>query len=176
LTWTYAENRVFPQSVVSGMVFIAVLWLLLGGMVKSLPPVIDRPGEQVNRSIIAAHFILIMIPLIAWIAPGLLETFSAPPRLAILVSRVLLALSAVALLASIYSFYGFYRWSPRYFTVTCHAVGIVVFLGTLRNIYGHMSSPEVFKTTIMLALAAYAVTLLITLAGAGFTSRGKRRA
>ena len=161
------ENILFSN--ITGMIiFIGVLWFFLTGSVIALPPMRYQKKYKLKWLPYAFHLGLALIIAVSFtifriaeseISVGALSTLTAP-----IMNYCYNGFTVIAFLITAYSFHGFYFMTPYYFAVSCHAIGVIVFLRRGMHLFGHVGTLDALNFDINMLFVIYAVSAIMAIA------------
>jgi len=175
----YQSNNVLRDSIIILVGFSAVLWFALGGTLSGAPPVSHSVSASrkwllpvghvfLVSAVTACYFFLRDIEM-KW--QSAMDVSSYGPIL----SNVILALGIAAAFVIVISIYGFYRLSPQYFTIICHAVGVIAYSFMSYSFLMRVNNPSDFSTSLIFILVIYGCSIVLTLLFALFIRTTSRR-
>lgn len=153
----YWVNQIVVN-IVSGIVlfvsFVVVLWFALGGTLRELPPVSCASRKSRKWIVSAFHVYLIASGIAGWLFIRQLLGFCSAGELdsAILVIDRLRIVLGIALTLAAFAVYGFFRFTPQYFTLVIHALGVVVYLTTALHILARTADPATYINAAALSM------------------------
>lgn len=160
--------NIFWHSIISMVLFIIVLWFTLGGTIHGLPPVSPLKGRLHKGIVIINHILLLCVVTIFHIFLSLLikEMFEDNVFINIdiqFIKNMWVLFMVIAFILAILSLYGFYRFTPQYFTIICHSIGVVAYLCSAYYIAKTLDSPEKIQSDVSSLLYVYAASVIITI-------------
>lgn len=164
----FQNINIFSESMISMILFIIILWFTLGGTIHKLPPISQLVKTVHKWIILANHFILFFIFIIFHILiiffikemegkNGLINIDIEA------IKNMWILFMAISFTLAVLSIYGFYRFTPQYFTIICHAIGVVAYLCSTYSVSKTLISPEEIQLNVRLLLSVYAVSFVITI-------------
>jgi hypothetical protein len=159
------HNNILVSAIVGMVIFAGILWLLLRFGIDTLPQSRYQGNSKLKHLLIASHVVLFLSAvashiIIITIISALSNSTDFSTISTFTFARTMIKFLAVLITA--FSFYGFYKSTPYYFTVSCHAIAVLAYLATSANALMYIDTFEPLRNNLVLATVTYVVGIALT--------------
>ena len=163
----YQVSNITLYSLVGIFIFTLLAWLTLGGTISKLPSTLVSQINKQKWILPFGHIALCLFVICShlfWLrlssVPSNDATFNA--NLGPTLNACFCFLIFLSLLIAGYSSYCIYIKNPVYFTLITHTAGVIAYSGSILHMLHNLYSPDNFHKSIMLSLAIYGASILLT--------------